>query len=177
MLASSRLIFSFNDKNSKNSYKKLYEFKDDRDFKFDKRFIEYLIHKKFIKKYISMPLLYNINIIDNIIYNDKTHIVSLFKDHLIMDDKGEFLKRFYTKKEVGTRLKKFFEFYGLYSRIFPNYTSIEEGKYFYDNIQQKQKIINIIEQKELEKKMKNKYFVDNNSFDDTNEERIFSSCY
>ena len=175
MSSSSQVLLSFNNKNSKNSYKKLDEYKDDMDFKFDKKFIEYLIHKKFITKYISMPLSYNINIIDNIIYNDKTHIVSLFKDHLIMDDRGDFLKRYYTKEESDIRLPKFFEFYDLYSKIFPNYTSLEEGKYFYSNIQQKQKIINIIEQKEFEKKMKNNYLVDNNSFEDTTDQRIFST--
>ena len=122
-----------------------------------------------------MPLLYNLNIIENLIYNDKTHIVSIFKDHLIMDDKGDFLKRYYTKPEADLRLPKFFEFYELYSKIFPNYTCIEEGKYFYRNIQQKQKMINTIEKKELEKRIKKNKLMENISSDDTINQKIFST--
>ena len=39
-----------------------------------------------------MPLTYEINIINNIIYNEKNHIVAKFKDYLILDDNSEFLK-------------------------------------------------------------------------------------
>jgi len=39
-------------------------------------------------------------IINDIIYNEQTHIVSAFKDYLIFDDISEFLKRFYTKSEA-----------------------------------------------------------------------------
>ena len=39
MSSSSQVIFSFNNKNSNNSYKKLDEYKDDMDFKFDKKLL------------------------------------------------------------------------------------------------------------------------------------------
>ena len=109
------------------------------------------IHQTLIKKYEHLSLRYNSNIIDNIIYNERTHTVALFKDRLILDDNGEFLKRYYLIKESFIRLPKFFEYYALYSKIFPNYTSIPEGKYFYQNIQKKQKMIDIQEKIELEK--------------------------
>jgi hypothetical protein len=115
-----------------------------------------MIYRKFNKKYNKMPLKYNSNNIDNIIFNDKTHLVSIFKELLILNDSAEFLKRFYALYESLARLPKFFEFYDLYSKIFPNYTSIEEGKYFYKNIQQKQRVINTIEKIELENKMNKK---------------------
>ena len=171
----SHSINTFNYKKNKNKYVKTDDLKNLIDIKLEKKFIEYYIHKKFIKKYISMPLLYNLNIIENLIYNDKTHIVSIFKDHLIMDDKGDFLKRYYTKPEADLRLPKFFEFYELYSKIFPNYTCIEEGKYFYRNIQQKQKMINTIEKKELEKRIKKNKLMENISSDDTINQKIFST--
>ena len=152
-------IENFHDKTALKKYFK---------YKTTKKSIEYIIHQKLIKKYVNMPKLYNLNIIDNIIYNDKTHIVSLFKDHLISDDKGDFLKRYYNKQEIDLRLPKFYEFYELYSKIFPNYTCIEEGKYFYRNIQQKQKMINMIEKLEMEKKLKNNNFFDNNNITDNN---------
>ena len=57
------------------------------------------IYTLFNQKYSKMPHTYNVNIIDNIIYNEKSHIVAEFKDRLIIDDNGEFLKRFYKKRK------------------------------------------------------------------------------
>ena len=114
------------------------------------------IYKLFNKKYSKMPHNYNINIIDNIIYNEKSHIVAKFKDRLIIDDTGEFLKRYYKKKESDVRLPKFYEYYDLYSKIFPNYTTFFEGKYLYQNIQKKQKMIDLQEKMEMEEKNRGK---------------------
>ena len=114
------------------------------------------IHELFLKKYSKLPFSYNKNIIENIIYNERSHIVATFKDHLIADDIGEFLKRYYTKKEIDERLKKYYEYYDLYSKVFPNYTVFIEGKYFYQNIQKKQKMIDLQEKMELEQLKKNK---------------------
>ena len=38
---------------------------------------------------------YNVKIINDIIYNENTNVVCIFKDYLIFDDVSEFLKRFY----------------------------------------------------------------------------------
>lgn len=54
---------------------------------------------------------YNVKVINDIIYNDDTHLVSVFKDYLIYDDISEFLKRPYTTEEVKPRLTKIFNFY------------------------------------------------------------------
>ena len=108
------------------------------------------IYKLFHKKYSKLPSNYNINIIDNIIYNEKSHIVATFKDRLIIDDTGEFLKRYYRRKESISRLPKFYEYYDLYSKIFPNYTTFYEGKYLYQNIQRKQRMIDLQEKMEME---------------------------
>ena len=114
------------------------------------KFLIKKIYKLFNKKYSKMPSNYNMNIIENIIYNEKSHIVATFKDRLIIDDTGEFLKRFYKKKESEIRLPKFYEYYDLYSKIFPNYTTFYEGKYLYQNIQRKQRMIDLQEQMEME---------------------------
>ena len=110
------------------------------------------IHKLFHNKYSKLPLSYDSNIIDNIIYNEKSHIVARFKDRLIIDDTGEFLKRYYKKNESDIRLPKFYEYYELYSKIFPNYTAFNEGKYLYQNIQRKQRMIDLQEKMEFEEK-------------------------
>lgn len=87
------------------------------------------------------------NIINDIIYNEKAHIVAVFKDYLIYDDTSEFLKRFYKHQESKSRLNKIYEFYDSYSKIYPNYTVMKEAKYVYKNIQKKQKMIDNIHRK------------------------------
>ena len=128
------------------------------------------IYKNIIKKYIN-PEYYLKNIINNIIYNEKTHIVAIFKDYLILDDCSEFLKRYYKKIESYIRLPKFYEYYDTYSKIYPNYTSLPEGKFIYKNIQKKQRMIDLQEQMEIQ----NKKNINNNINDNKNEIDIFSS--
>ena len=131
------------------------------------------IFKLFNKKYSKMPLNYNINIIDNIIFNEKSHIVAEFKDRLIIDDNGEFLKRYYKKRESDTRLPKFYEYYDLYSKIFPNYTIFYEGKYLYQNIQRKQRMIDL--QEKLEMKGKHNHDDDSSKTESENIENVFNT--
>ena len=114
------------------------------------------IFKKFNKKYNIMAKRYNSIIIDNLIFKDKSHMVSIFKDFIINYDSNDFLKRFYNREESEIRLPKYFEYYNLYSKIFPNYTSIPEGKYFYVNIKKKQRMIDLQEEMEKEKSKEKK---------------------
>ena len=132
------------------------------------------IYKLFNKKYSKLPLSYDTNIIDNIIYNEKSHIVATFKDRLIVDDTGEFLKRYYKKNESDIRLPKFYEYYELYSKIFPNYTAFLEGKYLYQNIQRKQRMIDLQEKMELEEKH-NKEKNDTSSIYSESKENVFNT--
>ena len=132
------------------------------------------IYKLFNNKYSKLPESYDINIIDNIIYNEKSHIVATFKDCLISDDIGEFLKRFYKKNESAIRLPKFYEYYDLYSKIFPNYTAFEEGKYLYLNIQRKQRMIDLQEQMEFEENQ-NKGKKETSSLYSESKENIFNT--
>ena len=118
--------------------------------------IEKKIYFRFKKKYSKLSSYYNKYIINNIIYNEKSHIVAVFKDHLINDDSGDFLKRFYKKSESVSRLPKIYEYYELYSKIFPNYITLPEGKYLFQNILRKQKMIDLIEKLELNGKSKDK---------------------
>ena len=58
----------------------------------------------------------NLKVVNDLIYNEQTHIVSVFKDYLILDDINEFLKRFYVEKtESKVRLPKLCDFYQKYS--------------------------------------------------------------
>ncbi len=84
---------------------------------------------------------YNVNVINDIMYNSPSHIVSLFKDYLIYDDRIEFLKFYYPGPEVKDRVSKLCEFYNQYTKVFPNYVALEEKKYMFRNIDRKQKLL------------------------------------
>lgn len=62
-------------------------------------------------KYLQGMDYYNVKVVNDIIYNDDTHLVSLFKDYLILDDISEFLKRYYRKDESKPWLTKIYQFY------------------------------------------------------------------
>ena len=126
--------------NSKQSKKELTSFE----------FLEKKIYKRFYKLYRTNIDFYNIKIINEIISNDNSHIVAVFKDFLIKDDYSEFIQKYYHKEETIPLLKQIFEYYKLSSVVYPNYILLSENKYIYRNIQKKQKIID--DQQELEEK-------------------------
>ncbi len=89
------------------------------------------------QKYLTSKEYYNTKIINDIIYNETTNIVSVFKDYLIYDDVSEFLKWFYKKNESVSRLPKVITFYDTYSKVFPNYVCLPESKFMFKNIERK----------------------------------------
>ena len=96
---------------------------------------------KLIKRY-DKPLSYHdVKIINDILYNEKTHYVEQFKEYLIYEDYNEFLKRYYSSTDLKQKLQKILFFYEKYSKIYANYTVIPESKYMYKNIKRKQKMI------------------------------------
>ncbi len=98
------------------------------------------------KKYSTNRDYYNVKIVNDLIYNENTHVVSIFKDYLILDDINEFLKRPYNVSETKARLPKLCNFYDKYSQVFPNYVVLPESKYMFKNIQRKQKLIDEVYQ-------------------------------
>ncbi|CDW88617.1 UNKNOWN [Stylonychia lemnae] len=113
-----------------------------------------LIQNHLSKKYSSNREYYNLKIVNDLIYNENTHIVSIFKDYLILDDINEFLKRSYSQSETKGRLPKLCCFYEKYSQVFPNYVVLPESKYMFKNIQRKQKLID--EQYQLQEELAKK---------------------
>ena len=101
------------------------------------------------KKYNLENEIYNKLIISRLLFNQKYHYVSLFKDFLIYDDPGEFFKRFYTFDESLSKIKTYSEFYERNSKIFPNYIILPESKFIFKNIKKKQKKLNSINEKNL----------------------------
>ena len=124
----------------------------------------------FFTKYKINEQLYYHNIIDNIIFNERTHLVSLFKDYLILDDDYEFLRRFYTKEESYPRIKKSVLYYDLHEKIYPNYAPLPESKLIYYNIIRKQNLHDIKKEKEKERKSEKE-----NKYENKNDNIIFNS--
>ena len=101
---------------------------------------EKIINKKFHEKYYLEPNYYNIIKIENIIYNDKSHLVSKFREQLILNDIFEYFSKCYSTKEIRSLLIKCFLYYEKNSFFFPNYLGLPEGKYIFRNIIEKQKL-------------------------------------
>ena len=110
--------------------------------------IEKNIHNRFIKLYSKNRDYYNVKIINEILSNQHSHIVAEFKDFLLKDELSEFFWKFYSYKESINLLKQIFKYYKITSVVFPNYILLTENKYLYKNIQKKQKLIDILEEKE-----------------------------
>ena len=107
--------------------------------------LEKLVYKSF-KNYYNNNFKYNVMKIDEIINNDKSHLVAEFKDFLVIGDMGEFILKYYNKKEVDNIYKQILDYYNENLFIFPNYVALYESKYIYNSIQKKQKIIDIQEE-------------------------------
>lgn len=105
------------------------------------RQIEKKIYNAFYLKYFFDPIIYNTYIIENIIFNEKSHIVSLFKDNLIYDDECEFFKKFYNINNVYLKFRKILEYNENYCVLYPNYAALPQSKFFYENLNKKQKLL------------------------------------
>ena len=80
-----------------------------------------LIIQKNLKKYNTSIKKYNKYIINAIIFDQRNHIVTVFKNYLLWDDVSEFLKRYYKRKENLARLPTIAEYYEKYTLFSPNY--------------------------------------------------------
>ena len=141
--------------------------------------IERIVNLKFKKLYLIDNNFYNTKIINEIIFNESTHIVSLFKEILINDDNSEFFQNYYNIENSKKILPKIYEYYIACSVIFPNYVILPESKYIYKNIQRKQRVID--NQQELEDKMereKRNIYNNNNNFryfDEEPDDTVFTT--
>ena len=78
------------------------------------------VNLKFNKKYYpeNKEDNYLNMIMEMIIFNKNTHLVSIFKDCMIYDFKEEFLKRYYSSEESKDRIPRFVGFYKNYLKFF-----------------------------------------------------------
>ena len=89
-----------------NSYKrKSYHFKS-------------VLYKKYNNYTNKTNDILNNIIVDSLIYNKNTHLVSKFKDYMVLDYIDEFLKRIYFVNESKERLPKISQYYKNYLKFF-----------------------------------------------------------
>ena len=103
--------------------------------------IEKSINERFHKKYFIDPKDYNKIKIENILCNNKTKLVSQFKEQLIIGDIFEFLSKYYLSKESIALLHKCILFYEKNYFFYPSYRGLPESTYLYKNINNKQRIL------------------------------------
>ena len=144
--------------------------------------IEKIINDKFHKKYYIDENIYNIIKIENLLYCDKTHLVSEFKDLMILNEIFEFLSKLYPLTQSASLLKKMINYYEKNCFLFPNYARLQESKYLYNNIHNKQRILNeqatkienISDEAEKNKENEDKKIFDNSVYNSIMKESDFS---
>ncbi len=132
-----------------------------------------LIRDNLNRKYRTTRDSYNTKVIGDIIYNESTHIVCVFKDFLVFGDISEYLKRFYAGYESAKRLPKVYDFYDKYSKVFPNYVAIPESDFMFKNIERKQRLID--DQQKLASDLRKKKPKAVDPLDSTN--RVLTSAF
>ena len=108
----------------------------------------------------NLPDKYNLRVINNILSNRKKHYVTLFKEHLINDEISEFLHRFYFHKESVNKFAKIINYFRNKSLIYPNCSPLSEYKYIYSNLKKKERILQRLNPKYINKIKSNKKDID-----------------
>ena len=116
-----------------------------------------------LKKYSITKERYNIYIINSIIFDQKSHIVTEFKNYLLWDESSEFLKRFYNLYESFDRLPSISQYYEIYTLFAPKYFGLESPLIIIMNdwTKKKKNYLEYIEDKEDKKK--NKEYIEKNT--------------
>ena len=112
-----------------------------------------------LKKYSTTKKSYDIFIINSIIFDQKMHIVSAFKNYLLWDETSEFLKRFYNEAESLERIPNISQYYESYTLFAPVYFGLSATITLIMNewTKNKKAYLEYIEDKEDEENEKKKY--------------------
>ena len=102
----------------KSNYKQNIKRNNYNSLTFEKEAKKKLIMKYGSKNKSSLKYQYLDLVMENLIFNKNSHLVTIFKDYMIWDYYDEFCKRFYHKKESTHRVPKFSIFYKNYLKFF-----------------------------------------------------------
>jgi len=146
--------------------------KNEKNPKINIEFIKRNIFQKVksnLKKYDSSLRKVNIKLINDIIYDERKHIVSRFKDYLFWDENSDFLKRFYRLHESRDRMPRITSYYETYTLIRPIYLKLECFKLLNKNFKRHKRRLEIIEDKLNKNYANNKNQICDNDNEEKNE--------
>ena len=126
-----------------------------------------IIFSKLYSKYKVDNTIYALNVIDNIVFNERSHLVSTFKDYLILDDEFEFLKRYYNFQDSQIRLKNFLNYYSKHQILIPNYSCLKEANFILQNLFNKQQMAENLENSIKQRKKEKTNFNSNENLSNT----------
>ena len=110
-------------------------------------------------KYNISSKKFNDDIIDDIIFNGKKHIVSVFKDYLILDDSCDFISKYYSLFESLTLLFKISN--NSFNNNIPTLSDIDKEHIILKGMKKKFEKINLIKKKSFKKVNKGIRFENN----------------
>ena len=97
----------------------------------------------------------NIKITNDIIFDERKRIVSVFKDYLLWDETSDFFKQYYKKNKSIKLILRFITYYETYTKFYPEYGPHEDIlKILKKNIKKKRKLYEKIEE-DVTKNFKN----------------------
>ena len=104
----------------------------------------------------------NKKIINDIIFDERKRIVSIFKDLLLWNETSDFFKQYYKMHKSVRLMLKFIKYYEAYTKFYPEYGPLEDVlKILKKNLKRKKKYFEKLENDDEEKKCinnKNKDF-------------------
>jgi hypothetical protein len=83
------------------------------------------------EKYRASIDIYNVKIINEIVFNSPVRITSVFKDYLVNDEIAGFIERYYSLQQAHSKMHRLTEFFNSYYKVFPSYIAIKERKFMY----------------------------------------------
>ena len=102
-----------------------------------------------LTKYNPKPSTYNSKVINDIIHDERKHIVCIFKNLLFWDETSDFLKRFYFLFESINRLPQIASYYETYTLFAPVYFAFEDIiKIMNKNTKRKRRYLEMVEENE-----------------------------
>ncbi len=100
----------------------------------------------------------NIRIANDIIFDEKKRIVSIFKDYLLWDETSDFFRQYYKKNKSIRMILRFITYYETYTNFYPEYGPHEDIlKILKKNIKKKRKYY-----ERIEEDVANKYIIEKN---------------
>ena len=108
----------------------------------------------------------NIKITNDIIFDERKRIVSVFKDYLLWNETSDFLKQYYKKNKSIKMILKFITYYETYIKFYPEYGPHEDIlKILKKNLKKKRKYYERIEEDDVNNYLNDKKDINQPKFE------------